>query len=564
MHLILVHAGPDFPTYLNDCIRAVRAVSSIAIHVLIDADHCEKVCAVSDCVAVPLDTIPKDQFMREYERICTLDTGFRNGFWKYTSMRFFYIYNYCRTHGLLDIFHIEYDNLIYVDFTKMLPAFQTLRVWCIQDAPNRCIASFMYFKDHDPLFDFLLTLMSAGARGENDMTALMNHVRGSSADVGLLPIIDHACDADTRYSEHLTRFGALFDGAAVGQYVGGVDPRNAAGDTRGFINETTVFKCSEERFEWRSGRPYLNGLPLVNLHIHSKDLARWSAKTDSSLISEYVTGERIQSICDVYCGLPEDFAYNPWVLSQPSKHHNLSQTPTVGWNNPRRIFCYAHRLGEFRKWLTFLRNPFVLVTHNSDENITAAYADVLAHPLLIAMYSQNVMYDHPKLFCLPIGIANRMWAHGNLEAFDGVRRLNVPKTRDFYFYFGIGTNAAARSPCRAALERKGLIFGSPKPYCTFLADLASHKFAICPAGNGIDSHRMWECLYLGVTPVVLRNTFTEKFAAAFACILLDSWDDFDSSRVLSDWKPFSFPPRATMTHHALRLCEERNIWCIHS
>jgi hypothetical protein len=167
--------------------------------------------------------------------------------------------------------------LIYVDFTQMLPAFQMRRMWCIQDAPSRCIASFMYFKDADPLFDFLLTLMSAGGRGENDMTALMNHVRGTTEGVGLLPIIDHVCGGDDRYTANLPQFGALFDGAAVGQYVGGVDPRNAAGDTRGFINETTVFKCSEERFEWRGGRPYLNGHPLVNLHIHSKDLARWTA-----------------------------------------------------------------------------------------------------------------------------------------------------------------------------------------------------------------------------------------------------------------------------------------------
>lgn len=568
MHLILVHAGPEFPTYINDCIAAVRRVSVIPIHVLMEPVLVGRVTgAFSDVSVVALDTIPKDYFTGEYERICRLDTGFRDGFWKLTSLRFFYMYNYCRVNRLRDIFHIEYDNLIYVDFTAMLPAFQTRPMWCIQDAPQRCIASFMYFRGYDPLFDFLLSLMSAGARGENDMTALMNHV-AANPEVGLLPIINHPNNGDRRYSENLSLFGALFDGAAVGQYVGGVDPRNAPGDTRGFINETTVFKCSEECLSWVSGRPYLNGLPLVNLHIHSKELSRWLSPSNNlsatmSMIEEYITGERIQSLCDVYCGLEEDFEYNRAAAWGREKRFDLS-APARPWSNPRRIFCYAHRLDYFRKWLPFLQNPFVLVTHNSDENITAACADILSHPLLVAMYSQNVLYNHPKLFCLPIGIANKMWAHGNLGALEAVRALKVAKTRGFYFYFAVGTNRAAREPCKASLERKGLRFGSSQPYNTFLADLAAHKFAICPAGNGIDSHRLWECLYLGVTPVVLRNAFTEIFAASFPCVVLDSWEDFDAERILGRWRPFELPTAAMMSHLAAGLFAERNIWCIHS
>jgi hypothetical protein len=29
-----------------------------------------------------------------------------------------------------------------------------------------------------------------------------------------------------------------------------------------------------------------------------------------------------------------------------------------------------------------------------------------------------------------------------------------------------------------------------------------YKYVICPRGNGIDTHRVWEALYLGVVPVV--------------------------------------------------------------
>ena len=35
-------------------------------------------------------------------------------------------------------------------------------------------------------------------------------------------------------------------------------------------------------------------------------------------------------------------------------------------------------------------------------------------------------------------------------------------------------------------------------YHNYLKILSSYKFAICPEGNGIDTHRFWECLYLHI------------------------------------------------------------------
>ncbi len=79
--------------------------------------------------------------------------------------------------------------------------------------------------------------------------------------------------------------GYIFDAAAIGQYVGGVDPRNTPGDTRGFVNETCVIKYADEgEIMWTtedaSGfrKPFLKikgnntKVPIFNLHIHSKNL----------------------------------------------------------------------------------------------------------------------------------------------------------------------------------------------------------------------------------------------------------------------------------------------------
>ena len=68
-----------------------------------------------------------------------------------------------------------------------------------------------------------------------------------------------------------------------GQYLGGVDPRNIAGDTTGFINETCVIKYNnyEIWFEHLDNikKPFIKinnkQIPIFNLHIHCKNLSKF-------------------------------------------------------------------------------------------------------------------------------------------------------------------------------------------------------------------------------------------------------------------------------------------------
>tara|TARA_B110000483_G_scaffold216395_1_gene267875 strand:+ start:11480 stop:11737 length:258 start_codon:yes stop_codon:yes gene_type:complete len=58
-------------------------------------------------------------------------------------------------------------------------------------------------------------------------------------------------------------------------------------------------------------------------------------------------------------------------------------------------------------------------------------------------------------------------------------------------------------------------------------ELKSHYYAICPEGNGLDTHRLWECLYLNVIPICLRNHFIEYFKNTLNLnmIILDNWNE---------------------------------------
>ena len=69
----------------------------------------------------------------------------------------------------------------------------------------------------------------------------------------------------------------------------------------------------------------------------------------------------------------------------------------------------------------------------------------------------------------------------------------------------------------------------------YLQKLSQYKYAICPPGNGIDCHRLWECLYLGVIPILLRSIFSEKISKSFQVVLLDDWDDFNAQELLEKY-----------------------------
>ena len=65
-----------------------------------------------------------------------------------------------------------------------------------------------------------------------------------------------------------------------------------------------------------------------------------------------------------------------------------------------------------------------------------------------------------------------------------------------------------------------------------LLRLKDYKFCICPEGNGVDTHRLWEVLYLKVVPIVINSDFTKilnKYNVPL--FVLNNWNDFDETKL---------------------------------
>lgn len=68
---------------------------------------------------------------------------------------------------------------------------------------------------------------------------------------------------------------------------------------------------------------------------------------------------------------------------------------------------------------------------------------------------------------------------------------------------------------------------SPSGRVAFLRRVRTSDFVLCPRGNGRDTHRLWEALYLDSFPVVLRGQTEPSFLERFPILEVDRWQQID-------------------------------------
>lgn len=327
-------------------------------------------------------------------------------------------------------------------------------------------------------------------------------------------------------------------------------PKPAPGT--GFINETTIFNPSAFSYDWlvdSEGRkiPHMvvgdARVPIANLHIHRKDLKKFASDALMSPCSpitppvvpadEIISGERLQAVADVAVITDEKAAFHTSLPKMKLAHFAPDLAPDAAGlaalKRVRSVFVYAEMIDAFvDRILPLLDQPIVLVTHNGDAGVDERYRSTLDSPRIIHWFAQNATLRHPKLTALPIGIANAQWRHGDFVALARTASRPIPKRPGLYVNFEVGTNPRVRGPLLAALAQKpfaimgrkrtvssyvrqglSVVSGRPfvdkgkaKPYEDYLAEMANWRFAVSPPGNGIDCHRTWEALYLGVIPVI--------------------------------------------------------------
>ena len=196
-----------------------------------------------------------------------------------------------------------------------------------------------------------------------------------------------------------------------------------------------------------------------------------------------------------------------------------------------------------------IQTKVVLVVHNSDESFTE-YMYSVVKPYVLKVRAVNCVT--PLAEQLPLGIRDDQYvSHTHL-----LESMNSPPVkRDILCLvnFIIHTNP----------DRQNVydLFKN-NPYCKVDHDYMhydkSHEFtneetvqrqkqyyktlkrsvySICPQGTGIDTHRVYECIYLGVIPIVLSSPLNPMYSTM-------------PIKIVKDWKSvISFLEEETYKHN---------------
>jgi hypothetical protein len=238
--------------------------------------------------------------------------------------------------------------------------------------------------------------------------------------------------------------------------------------------------------------PYYNNKKVIAIKININDIYNYISTTSLIPDSEIISGEKIQMLADIVTGEHSSLSFNPNNLHYSKKMILLDQLNDL--TIYKSIFVFTHDLDKFYLKFKNQLNDKIIITHNSDHEIKYSI-NAKIH------LAQNSLIKGP--IPLPIGIENTQWFDHNI--FNKVRRLNIPKTKEIYFYFNLQTHTS-RQICYDKLKDK-LEWNIKRNKEDYFKELASHKYAICPRGNGLDTHRIWECLYLDVIPIVIETDF---------------------------------------------------------
>jgi hypothetical protein len=140
-----------------------------------------------------------------------------------------------------------------------------------------------------------------------------------------------------------------------------------------------------------------------------------------------------------------------------------------------------------------------------------------------------------KVFALPLGITNNTNEshihpiYGNLDVMIEAMNMTKKNANLVYMNFNISTYPKERQSVFNLFQdkewvTKGSIENTLEGRGKFLQDIRNHTFVLCPRGNGIDTHRLWETLYMESIPIVKKDIALTDFEDLPICFI-DSWEE---------------------------------------
>jgi hypothetical protein len=113
-----------------------------------------------------------------------------------------------------------------------------------------------------------------------------------------------------------------------------------------------------------------------------------------------------------------------------------------------------------------------------------------------------------------------------LEAADSTPRMN-DYNGSFLVNFSASSNLKKRNRLLKILDNMEIKNLDPDysriGRLKFLKQVRKQSYVLCPEGNGVDTHRIWETLYLGGIPIILSSNVLNPLLSELPVLIIRDW-----------------------------------------
>ncbi len=240
---------------------------------------------------------------------------------------------------------------------------------------------------------------------------------------------------------------------------------------------------------------------------------------------------------DAFADLSDYVAFPPKNRNQRQKVEHLAKAKV--------IFCRSDRLQEFFSEFHKEISAKVIIAGNSDFEFHVP-PESIPNSVDFLLLQNSFISDDIRINTLPIGLENLRWGmNGKPRNFRSSK--DQPARQDKVLFGPFSNTHRVRAEVSEIFSEEDYFFDSLSKRMTpkkMSAYVRKYKYVAAVRGNGVDTHRLWESLYLGASPIVSSDKWSESLRALrLPLIYVDEWSLDSVKRIVKNDSFHSFTPK---------------------
>lgn len=202
------------------------------------------------------------------------------------------------------------------------------------------------------------------------------------------------------------------------------------------------------------------------------------------------------------------------------------------------VYCHTDWISNLFEIIKNINKNIILISHNSDH-----FTPNIPIPKCVKKwYSQNVsIINNPIIESIPVGIENSVWFPESDKPNKILNKLKEIKEYKnlLYVNFNIKNNTKERQEPYILFKDKSWVtmkyYKNGERFDEYCDDIFNHKFILSPDGNGVDTHRLWETLYLKSIPVI-KHSINADFYIDLPICFVNQWEEINEDFLNNEYE----------------------------